>query len=160
MTDNKFNGFPFSLDEFDEETQMTVGLLSHDLVVQLRDKFNKHEADLNNKDQAMQMALLGLMAELMLDASILEIQIDQLISMYTRLVKHVDLAQAGVLDEMKREAREEPVIRMMLKMGSPSAFEIVAHLEKQEAEVRRRHAAQENSREKSSEIPTVDSDKL
>ena len=159
MTDNKFNGFPFSLDEFDEETQMTVGLLSHDLVVQLRDKFNKHEADLNNKDQAMQMALLGLMAELMLDASILEIQIDQLISMYTRLVKHVDLAQASV-DALDRVVREDPVIRMMLKMGSPSAFEIVAHLEKQEAEVRRRHAAQENSREKSSEIPTVDSDKL
>ena len=159
MTDNKFNGFPFSLDEFDEETQMTVGLLSHDLVVQLRDKFNKHEADLNNKDQAMRMALLGLMAELMLDASILEIQIDQLISMYTRLVKHVDLAQADV-DALERVVKEDPVIRMMLKTGSPSAFEIVAHLEKQEAEVRRRHAAQENSREKSSEIPTVDSDKL
>ena len=159
MTDNEALAFPFSLDEFDEDTQMTVGLLSHDLVVQLRDKFNKHEADLNNKDQAMRMALLGLMAELMLDASILEIQIDQLISMYTRLVKHVGLAQAGV-DALERVAREDPVIRMMLKMGSPSAFEIVAHLEKQEAEVRRRHAAQENSREKSSEIPTVDSDKL
>ena len=159
MTDNKFNGFPFSLDEFDEETQMTVGLLSHDLIVQLRDKFNKHEADLNNKDQVMRMALLGLMAELMLDASILEIQIDQLISMFTRLVKHVDLAQDGVA-ALERVVREDPVIRMMLKMGSPSAFEIVTHLEKQEAEVRRRHAAQENSREKSSEIPTVDSDKL
>ena len=159
MTDNKFNGFPFSLDEFDEETQMTVGLLSHDLVVQLRDKFNKHEADLNNKDQAMQMALLGLMAELMLDASILEIQINQLISMYARLATSKADAE-GAVKMVSHLTAEDPIILMLMKVGAPEPFSIVAHLESSEAAARQHLHTQENKEEKSSGIPPVDNDKL
>lgn len=159
MTDNKFNGFPFSLDEFDEETQMTVGLLSHDLVVQLRDKFNKHEADLNNKDQAMRMALLGLMAELMLDASILEIQINQLISMYTRLATSKADAE-GAVKIVSHLTAEDPIILMLMKVGAPEPFSIVAHLESSEAAARQHLHTQENKEEKSSGIPPVDNDKL
>ena len=159
MTDNKFNGFPFSLDEFDEETQMTVGRLSHDLVVQIRDNFNEQLDVMPNKDDAMKMALLKVMAESMLDMSILQIKIGQLSSMYPPLAQDIDAAQSAV-ELVSRLTNEDPVIQMMLKMGTPRVFDIVSHLEASEEALRKQLEAQENSREKSSEIPTVDSDKL
>ena len=159
MTDNKFNGFPFSLEEFDEDTQMTVGLLSHDLVVQIRDNFNEQLDVMPNKDDAMKMALLKVMAESMLGMSILQIKIGQLSSMYLPLAQDIDAAQSAV-ELVSRLTNEDPVIQMMLKMGTPRVFDIVSHLEASEEALRKRLAAQENSEEKSSEIPTVNNEKL
>lgn len=159
MTDNEALAFPFSLDEFDEDTQMTVGLLSHDLVVKIRDNFNEQLAVMPNSDDAMRMALLKVMAESMLDMSILQIQIDQLSSMYLPLAQGIDAAQSAV-ELVSRLTNEDPVIQMMLKMGTPRVFDIVSHLEASEEALRKRLAAQENSEEKSSEIPTVNNEKL
>ena len=159
MTDNEALAFPFSLEEFDEETQMTVGLLSHDLVVQIRDNFNEQLNVMPNSDDAMRMALLKVMAKSMLDMSILQIQIGQLSSMYLPLAQDIDAAQSAV-ELVSRLTNEDPVIQMMLKMGAPRVFDIVSHLEASEEALRKRLAAQENSEEKSSEIPTVNNEKL
>ena len=159
MTDNKFNGFPFSLDEFDEETQMTVGLLSHDLVVQLRDKFNSHLSLVTDRQVAMQMALLDVMSGIMLDCAVLDLQGRQLTSMYTTVTKDVEGTQLAV-EMVARLTEENPVVKLMLKAGAPEPFSIVAKLEATEAAARKRLKTQENSGEKSSEIPAVDSDKL
>ena len=159
MTDNEALAFPFSLEEFDEETQMTVGLLSHDLVVQIRDNFNEQLNVMPNSDDAMRMALLKVMAKSMLDMSILQIQIGQLSSMYLPLAQDIDAAQSAV-ELVSRLTNEDPVIQMMLKMGTPRVFDIVSHLEASEEALRKRLAAQENSEEKSSEIPTVNNEKL
>ena len=159
MTDNEALAFPFSLEEFDEDTQMTVGLLSHDLVVQIRDNFNEQLNVMPNSDDAMRMALLKVMAKSMLDMSILQIQIGQLSSMYLPLAQDIDAAQSAV-ELVSRLTNEDPVIQMMLKMGAPRVFDIVSHLEASEEALRKQLEAQENSGEKSSEIPTVDSDKL
>lgn len=159
MTDNEALAFPFSLEEFDEDTQMTVGLLSHDLVVQIRDNFNEQLNVMPNSDDAMRMALLKVMAKSMLDMSILQIQIGQLSSMYLPLAQDIDAAQSAV-ELVSRLTNEDPVIQMMLKMGTPRVFDIVSHLKASEEALRKRLAAQENSEEKSSEIPTVNNEKL
>ena len=159
MTDNKFNGFPFSLDEFDEETQMSVGIISHDLISQVRDKFNKHRTVMREENTAMRMALLDVLASKLLDLSILEMQVSQLSSMYVPLAGSVEAAQSAVnlVDQL---THEDPAIKMMQKMGVPSIFDIVAKLEANEAKLGEHLENQENNGEKSSDIPPVDNNKL
>ena len=159
MTDNKFNGFPFSLDEFDEETQLAVGVMSRDLIVQVRDKFNKHLSLVTDRQLAMQMALLDVMSGIMLDCTILDLQGRQLTSMYTTVTKDVEGTQLAV-EMVARLTDENPVVKMMLKTGAPEPFDIVAQLEANEAARRKRLKAQEKFGEKSSDIPPVDNDKL
>ena len=159
MSDDTLLSFPFSFDEFDEETQLAVGVMSRDLIVQVRDKFNKHLSLVTDRQVAMQMALLDVMSEIMLDCTILDLQGRQLTSMYTTVSKDVEGTQLAV-EMVARLTDEDPVVKMMLKTGAPEPFSIVAKLEATEAAARKRLKTQENSRGKSSEIPTVDSDKL
>ena len=159
MTDNEALAFPFSLEEFDEETQLAVGLLSHDLVVQIRDNFNKHLSLVTDRQLAMQMALLDVMSGIMLDCAILDLQGRQLTSMYTTVTKDVEGTQLAV-EMVARLTEENPVVKLMLKTGTPEPFSIVAKLEATEAAARKRLKTQEKFGEKSSEIPTVDNDKL
>ena len=151
--------FPFPLDEFDEDTQLTAGLLSHDLVVQVRDAFNKHTKAAIDKTFAMRMALLEVLAKTMLDAAISGVQTNQLAAMYARLATSKADAEAAV-KMVSHLSAEDPIILMLMKMGAPEPFSIVAHLESSEAAARQHLHTQENKEEKSSEIPTVDSDKL
>ena len=159
MSDNTFPGFPFPLDEFDEGTQLAVGLISHDLISQIRDKFNKHRVTMRDEKAAMRMALLDVMAGSMLDRSILEVQIGQLSAMYVPLATDPAAAQSAV-EMVARLTQEDPAIKMMLKTGAPRVFDIVAQLEANEATLREYLKAQENPGEKSSDIPPVDNDKL
>lgn len=159
MSDNVSPGFPFSFEEFDEDTQMFVGIISHDLISQVRDKFNKHHTVMREENTAMRMALLDVLASKLLDLSILETQVSQLSSMYVPLAESVEAAQSAV-NLVARLTHEDPTIKMMQKMGVPSIFDIVAQLEASEATLRERLKAQENKEEKSSVIPPVDNDKL
>ena len=159
MSDNVSPGFPFSFEEFDEDTQMFVGIISHDLISQVRDKFNKHHTVMREENTAMRMALLDVLASKLLDLSILETQVSQLSSMYVPLAESVEAAQSAV-NLVARLTHEDPVIKMMQKTGVPSIFDIVAQLEASEATLRERLKAQEKLEEKSSVIPPVDNDKL
>ena len=135
MSDDTLLRFPFPLDEFDEETQLAAGVMSRDLIVQVRDKFNKHLALVTDKQLAMQMALLDVMSEIMLDCTILDLQGSQLASMYTTITKDVEGTQLAV-EMVARLTDENPVVKMMLKMGAPEPFSIVAKLEASEAALR------------------------
>lgn len=159
MSDNVSTDFPFSFEEFDEDTQMFVGIISHDLISQVRDKFNKHHTVMPEENTAMRMALLDVLASKLLDLSILETQVSQLSSMYVPLAESVDAAQSAV-NLVARLTHEDPAIKMMQKMGVPSIFDIVAQLEANEATLREDLKAQEKFGEKSSDIPPVDNDKL
>ena len=159
MSDNISTGFPFSFEEFDEDTQMFVGIISHDLISQVRDKLNKHHTVMREEDTAMRMALLDVLASKLLDLSILEMQISQLSSMYVPLAGSVEAAQSAV-NLVAQLTHEDPSIKMMQKMGAPSIFDIVTHLEASEATLRENLKAQEKFGEKSSDTPPVDNDKL
>ena len=159
MSDNVSPGFPFSFEEFDEDTQMYVGIISHDLISQVRDKFNKHRTVMPEENSAMRMALLDVLASKLLDLSILETQINQLSSMYVPLAESVDAALSAI-NLLDRLTHEDPAIKMMQKVGVPSIFDIVAQLEASEATLRESLKAQEKFGEKSSDIPPVDNDKL
>ena len=159
MSDNVSPGFPFSFEEFDEDTQMSVGIISHDLISQVRDKFNKHHTVMREENTAMRMALLDVLASKLLDLSILKAQVSQLSSMYVPLAESVEAAQSAV-NLVAQLTHEDPTIKMMQKMGVPSIFDIVAQLEANEATLREDLKAQEKFGEKSSDIPPVDNDKL
>ena len=132
MSDDTLLSFPFPLDEFDEETQLAVGVMARDLIVQVRDKFNKHLALVTDRSLAMRMALLDVMADAMLDSAILELQVSQLTSMYTTLTEDAKEARSAV-EMVARLTEVDPVIKLMLKMGAPEPFSIVAKLEATEA---------------------------
>ena len=159
MSDDTLPGFPFPLDEFDEETQLAVGLLSHDLIVQVRDKFYSHLSLVTDRQLAMQMALLDVMSGIMLNCAILDLQGCQLTSMYTTVTKDVEGTQLAV-EMVARLTEENPVVKMMLKTEAPGPFSSVAKLEATEAAARKRLKTQETFGEKSSDIPPVDNDKL
>ena len=159
MSDTTEPDFPFSLDEFDEETQISVGIISHDLISQVRDKFNERLSLVTDRQLAMQMALLDVMSGIMLDCAILDLQGRQLTSMYTTVTKDVEGTQLAV-EMVARLTEENPVVKMMLKMGAPEPFSIVAKLEANEATLRERLKVQEKFGEKSSDIPPVDNNKL
>ena len=159
MSDTTEPDFPFSLDEFDEETQISVGIISHDLISQVRDKFNERLSLVTDRRLAMQMALLDVMSGIMLDCAILDLQGRQLTSMYTTVTKDVEGTQLAV-EMVARLTEENPVVKMMLKTGAPEPFSIVAKLEANEETLRKRLKAQEKFGEKSSAVPPVDNDKL
>lgn len=136
--------YPSPLDVFDQDTQLSAGYIAHDLVSQLRDKYNKHLPKLTDKDAAMRAAILNVLAEVLLDEEILAIQVGQLTAMYTRINRNPSDTQTAV-EMLSRVTHDEPVLRMMHAMGVPDPFEVVAHLEASEAAIKKAAAEQEKS---------------